>query len=111
MVRTSFVFQASHASFPSRPIGTKRRVPAAVSLEHFLQRQRVLGLWRDIVRSTKTIPNESIRTEMRSFAKEEFERNRHVKDPTQIRYLISTGREQMKSMQRYVDEMMDAYPS
>ena len=90
----------------STGVATKpRRIPAALSLEHFLQRQRVLGFWREIIRATNRIADQYIRSEMRGFAREEFERNRGVQDVTQIRYLISTGREQMKTMQRYVEEM------
>ena len=42
---------------------------------------------------------------MKTFAKEEFERNRNVEDATKIRYLVSTGKEQLQTMRRYVDEM------
>jgi len=37
------------------------------------------------------------------FAKEEFVRNKEVKDITQIRYLISTGKTQWETMERYID--------
>jgi len=36
-------------------------------------------------------------------ARDEFERNRNVTDITQIRYLISTGKTQWDSMERYID--------
>jgi len=36
-------------------------------------------------------------------AREEFERNKNVTDITQIRYLISTGKTQWDSMERYID--------
>jgi hypothetical protein len=45
------------------------------------------------------------RQEMRAFAREEFERHRHVEDLEHIRYLVSTGREQFRSMGRYVEEL------
>ena len=80
---------ATHASRPS------------LSLSDFLLRQRVLSLWRDIVRATKKIPkNSPTRTEMKAFAREEFERNRAVRDTTKIRYLVSTGRTQFDEMRR-----------
>jgi len=37
------------------------------------------------------------------FAREEFKRNKDVKDLTQIRYLISTGKTQWEGMERYID--------
>jgi Complex 1 protein (LYR family) len=77
----------------------------ALSLDQFLQRQRVISLWRDIVRATNKIPPSSTRDEMRRYAREGFERNRSVTDLTQIRYLISTGKTEFEGMQRYVDEL------
>ena len=76
-----------------------------LGLNHFLQRQRVIALWREIIRAINKIPESSTRDEMRDFAREEFERNRHVTDLTQIRYLISTGKAQFGSMRRYIDEL------
>jgi hypothetical protein len=77
-----------------------------LSLDHFLQRQRVLEFYREVVRATNQLPVSSTRTEMKAFAREEFERNRTVEDITQIRYLVSTGKEQFRSMRRYLDELV-----
>ncbi len=82
---------------------TLRKAP--LSLDHFLQRQRTLALWRDIVRATNKIAATDTRREMRDFARQDFERNRNVEDLTQIRYLVSTGKEQLDRMRRYVDEL------
>ena len=77
---------------------TTSRVPA-LSLSDFLLRQRVLSLWRDIVRATNKIPKDSpTRQELKTFAREEFERNRTVSDTTKIRYMVSTGRTQFDQM-------------
>ena len=79
------------------------RLPGHIlSLDQFLQRQRVLSLWRDVLRATNKISTSDTRGEMRLFARREFERNRHVDDLSQIKYLISTGRDQMNGMTRYV---------
>jgi len=74
-----------------------------VSLDHFLQRTRVLALWREILRTTRRIPDPATRAEMRQLAREEFERYRGVGDITQIRYLLSTGRTQWMAAERYID--------
>lgn len=67
----------------------------------FVQRQRALSLWRDIVRATNStkalslnsahqlkelieIPPSSTRDEMREFARAEFERYRNVHDLVSI---------------------------
>ncbi|GAB7338232.1 hypothetical protein MBLNU457_4566t1 [Dothideomycetes sp. NU457] len=65
-----------------------------LSLEHFVQRQKALHLWRDIIRSLHKVPKSNTRSEMRQFARDEFERNKDVLDIGHIRYLISTGRTQ-----------------
>jgi len=46
----------------------------------FIQRQRALALWREIVRSTANIPEEGARKDMRQFARAEFEQQRSVTD-------------------------------
>ncbi|PGH14707.1 hypothetical protein AJ79_02873 [Helicocarpus griseus UAMH5409] len=74
----------------------KPRKPA-LSLEHFLQRQRALSLWREIVRATNKIPKSSAREEMRSFARHEFRRNKDVTD--------LTGKTEFDAMRRYIDEL------
>ncbi|ODH50265.1 hypothetical protein GX48_03537 [Paracoccidioides brasiliensis] len=82
----------------------KPRTPA-LSLEHFIQRQRALSLWREIVRAFNKIPQSSTRDEMRSFARHEFERHKDVTDLTHIRFLISTGKTEFEAVRRYIDEM------
>lgn len=74
------------------------------SLSDFLLRQRVLKLWRDIMRTTNKIPKISpTRTELKRFAREEFERNRTVTDPVKIRYLVSTGKTQAEKIKEGMD--------
>ena len=75
------------------------------TLSQFLLRNRVLSLYRVIIRATNKIPHSSSsRHEMKSFARAEFERHRQVVDETTIRYLISTGKTEFEKMERYVLE-------
>ncbi len=77
---------------------TSKFVPQ-LNLSNFLLRQRVIALWRDVVRTTNKIPKgTSSRREMKEFAREEFERNKGVDDPVQIRYLVSTGKTQLEQI-------------
>ena len=46
----------------------------------FIERQKVISLWRDIVRSTNSISDTATRADMRQFARVEFEQHRHVTD-------------------------------
>ena len=74
--------------------------PVVGSLSDFILRQRVIALWRDIVRTADRLPKGS-RYEMKKFAREEFERNRGVSDSVQIRYLVSTGKTQLDKMKEW----------
>lgn len=99
-MRSSLRLLASPAA-ASRP---RTKKPPPLSFDHFIQRQRVLGLWRTILRSLYKIPHDR-RAEPVSYARGEFERNKHVKDISQIRYLISTGKAEFDGMRRYIDEL------
>ena len=70
------------------------------SLSDFILRQRVIALWRDIVRTANRLPK-GTQYEMKKFAREEFERNRCVSDSVQIRYLVSTGKTQLDRMKEW----------
>ncbi|PWY93587.1 hypothetical protein BO94DRAFT_347015 [Aspergillus sclerotioniger CBS 115572] len=87
----------------SRPSKLKK---PTISLDHFIQRQRVISLWREITRALNKIPSSSTRDELHSYARREFERNRNITDLQHIRYLISTGKSEFEMMKRYVDEQV-----
>ncbi|KAK2782882.1 hypothetical protein FQN53_009568 [Emmonsiellopsis sp. PD_33] len=97
---------AAAAGQPARRI---RR--ATISLDHFIQRQRALSLWREIVRATNKIPKSGTRDELRSFARHEFERNKDVTDLVSSRSILDpevenpvTGKTEFDAMRRYIDE-------
>lgn len=81
------------------------RLGSTLSLDHFLQRSRVLSLYRTILRGTRRIDNPATRDETRSFARAEFERHRGVTDLGHIRYLLSTGKTEWETMERYIEGM------
>ncbi|KAL7620609.1 hypothetical protein AAE478_009604 [Parahypoxylon ruwenzoriense] len=83
----------------------KGRLDAALSLDHFLLRSRVLSLYRRVIRGTRRIADPATRTETRKFVRAEFERQRRVTDPTHIRYLLSIGKTEWENMERYIDGM------
>ncbi|KAK8195055.1 complex 1 protein-domain-containing protein [Phyllosticta capitalensis] len=76
-----------------------------LSLDAFIQRQRVISLWREIVRALYKVPPSPTRDELRQYARTEFERHKHVKDVAHIRYLLSNGKTEFDMMKRYVNEM------
>ncbi|KAF3183799.1 hypothetical protein TWF106_004456 [Orbilia oligospora] len=65
------------------------RSGAKLGLDRWIQRSRVLALWREILRTVRHIEDPATREEMRSWARHEFKRNKNVEEMTQIRYLIS----------------------
>lgn len=92
-----------------------------------MQRQRAIALFREITRAINSvfppymancasmvtttnvsleIPKSPTKSEMREFARAEFERNREVTDIGHIRYLISTGKTQFDGMRRYIVEQV-----
>jgi hypothetical protein len=77
------------------------------SLEHFIQRQRSLHLYRDILRRVYSIPpsGKQKRDELIAYARGEFDRHRNVNDIGQIRYLISTGKTDMMGWERMIFEL------
>jgi len=102
MRATRLLFKAVPSSPPTKP--SRLRKPPPLSLEHFVQRQRVLGLWRTILRSLFKVPKGK-RDEPIAYAKNEFERNKHITEISHIRYLISTGKTEFEKMERYIDEL------
>ena len=77
---------------------------APLSLDHFLLRQRVLSLYRTIIRACHKMPP-STSTEMRKYAREEFEQHKRVADLRKIRYLLSTGKTEFERLGKQVSGM------
>ncbi|KAM5378060.1 hypothetical protein ACJZ2D_004671 [Fusarium nematophilum] len=64
--------------YATRPGGP--RLKQTLSLDQFIQRARVLSLYRTILRGTKRIADPVTRAESRKYARDEFERHRNVTD-------------------------------
>lgn len=56
----------------------------------FLQRTKVLGLYRTIIRGVYRISDPTTRAESRDFAREQFERHRNVTDIVRLTLLTKT---------------------
>ncbi|KAJ5791601.1 uncharacterized protein N7518_008612 [Penicillium psychrosexuale] len=74
-MRSSLRFLAAVSH--TRPSKLKK---PSISLDHFIQRQRVLSFWREIMRALIKVPPSSTRTELHKYARDEFERHRNVSD-------------------------------
>ncbi|XP_043075080.1 LYR motif-containing protein 2 [Puntigrus tetrazona] len=77
------------------------RLPtAALSLKQFLQRQKVLGLYRDLFRTIRKIPVESDRRYLRDWAREEFKRNKSETDQDVIRMMITQAHNHLEDLRK-----------
>ncbi|KAF9821947.1 hypothetical protein IEO21_00377 [Rhodonia placenta] len=68
------------------------------TLKHFILQQRVLELYRQAVRATRSIPDPAARRETIVWIRSEFERNRHLHDVTAIEDKIAAGRRELKQI-------------
>ncbi|OAP61787.1 hypothetical protein AYL99_03990 [Fonsecaea erecta] len=96
--------KAEFAIKSSTPSSRFRKSPP-LSLDHFIQRQRVLSLYRDILRSLYRHMSPPQRGESIAYAKGEFTRNKDVQELDKIRYLISMGKAEWDGVRRGVEEM------
>ncbi|KAF9511714.1 hypothetical protein BS47DRAFT_1248546, partial [Hydnum rufescens UP504] len=60
-----------------------------LTLQHFLVRPKVLGLYRSAIRASKYIPDPHSRRETIAWIRSEFERNRDVEDIVRLSAFIS----------------------
>lgn len=104
-MRPSLARLASIAKISSSPSKSRLRKAAPLSLDHFIQRQRVIHLYRDILRSIYRHMLSPQRDESVAYAKGEFMRNKNAKEIERIRYLISTGKAEWDGMRRGVEDL------
>ncbi|PIA56725.1 hypothetical protein AQUCO_00700819v1 [Aquilegia coerulea] len=73
-----------------------------LDLQAFIVRSQVLKLYRQALRISRRAPSHS-KDELRHEIRQEMEKNRHCNDKQRIRFLISEGKERLKTL----DEMLD----
>ncbi|KAH8256695.1 hypothetical protein KR038_009547 [Drosophila bunnanda] len=71
---------------------------AALSLKQFMLRQEVLKLYREIFRTIRQVPDKSSQAELRSWARHDFQANRHQGDEVAIKMLIQHGRRSLTEL-------------
>lgn len=52
-------------------------------LVQFLQRQKILGIYRDILKTIREIPDEGDRKYLRAWARDEFKKNKNSTNQVQ----------------------------
>ncbi|XP_012676842.1 LYR motif-containing protein 2 [Clupea harengus] len=68
---------------------TSRLPPAVFTLKQFLQRQKVLGLYRSMLKTIRQVPDDADRKYLRNWAREEFQRNKNASNQDAIRMMIT----------------------
>ncbi|XP_017553212.1 LYR motif-containing protein 2 [Pygocentrus nattereri] len=77
------------------------RLPTtALNLKQFLQRQRVLGLYRSMLRTIRLVPDEADRKYLRDWAREEFKRNKEATNQDAIRMMITQASNHLEELRR-----------
>ncbi|KAJ8270796.1 hypothetical protein GJAV_G00119380 [Gymnothorax javanicus] len=77
------------------------RIPTVtLSLKQFLQRQKVLGLYRTMLRTIRQVPNEQDRNYLRDWARDEFKRNKGATDPDAIRMMVTQANMHLQDLQK-----------
>ncbi|XP_039980759.1 LYR motif-containing protein 2 [Xiphias gladius] len=73
---------------------------AALSLKQFLQRQKVLGIYRHMLRTIQQVPDEADRKYLRDWARDEFKRNKNATDQDAIRMMITQANNHLEELQK-----------
>ncbi|XP_049914488.1 LYR motif-containing protein 2 [Epinephelus moara] len=73
---------------------------AALSLKQFLQRQRVLGIYRNMLRTIRLVPSEADRKYLTDWARDEFKRNKNATNQDAIRMMITQANNHLEELQK-----------
>ncbi|XP_067097137.1 LYR motif-containing protein 2 [Osmerus mordax] len=77
------------------------RLPhAALTLKQFLQRQKVLGLYRNMMKTIRQVPDEGDRKYLKDWARDEFKRNKNATNQDAIRMMITQANNHLEDLQK-----------
>ncbi|KAM6992725.1 LYR motif-containing protein 2 [Tautogolabrus adspersus] len=80
---------------------TISRLPtAALSLKQFLQRQRILGIYRNMLKTIRQVPDEADRKYLKDWARDEFKRNKTATNPDAIRMMVTQANNHLEELQK-----------
>ncbi|XP_066532722.1 LYR motif-containing protein 2 [Hoplias malabaricus] len=81
-------------------MGVSKIPTTALTLRQFLQRQRILGLYRSMLRTIRQVPDEADRKYLRDWAREEFRRNKEATNQDAIRMMITQAKNHLEELRR-----------
>uniref|UniRef100_UPI0037E88468 LYR motif-containing protein 2 n=1 Tax=Semicossyphus pulcher TaxID=241346 RepID=UPI0037E88468 len=80
---------------------TISRLPvAALTLKQFLQRQKILGIYRNMLRTIRHVPDEADRKYLRDWARDEFKRNKNATNQDAIRMMVTQANNHLEELQK-----------
>ncbi|XP_026885357.1 LYR motif-containing protein 2 isoform X1 [Electrophorus electricus] len=74
--------------------------PAVLSFKQFLQRQKVLSLYRNMLRTIRQVPDDADRKYLRDWAREEFKRNKDATNQDDIRMMITQAQNHLGELRK-----------
>ncbi|XP_028253188.1 LYR motif-containing protein 2 [Parambassis ranga] len=81
-------------------MAVSRLPPAALSLKQFIQRQKVLGIYRNMLRTIRQVPDEADRKYLADWARDEFKRNKNATNQDAIRMMITQANNHLEELQK-----------
>nr|XP_020468565.1 LYR motif-containing protein 2 [Monopterus albus] len=81
-------------------MSVSRLPPTVLSLKQFLQRQKVLEIYRNILRTIRQVPDEADRKYLRDWTRDEFKRNKDATDQDAIRMMITQANNHLVELQK-----------
>ncbi|KAA8583263.1 hypothetical protein FQN60_015809 [Etheostoma spectabile] len=87
--------QPSHDYLPP-PDGSIR----IKTVGQFLQRQRVLGIYRNMLRAIRKVPDQADRKYLSDWARDEFKRNKNATDQDAIRMMITQASNHLEELHK-----------
>lgn len=79
-------------------MGSSRLPTSVLSLKRFLLRRQVLSLYRDILRTIRSVSDAQHRQQLRDWARNDFKVNKHHGDEDTIRMLLLQGRRSLEEL-------------
>lgn len=79
-------------------MGSTRLPTSVLSLKRFLLRQQVLSLYREVLRTIRTIPDCKQRKQLSDWARNDFKVNKYHGDEETIRMLLHQGRHSLQEL-------------
>ncbi|KAJ2475477.1 hypothetical protein EV174_005262 [Coemansia sp. RSA 2320] len=70
-----------------------------VTFQQFIQRGKVVSMYRKYMRLTKQIADKSSRRELRQWIRADFDRYRNESDPQRVNVLLAQASRQYKNME------------